>query len=67
MPGLPCVLLTYCGLQKILFGERISKCFCCRSSLRQCAQSAVKIRIQREPGPELVDVVTALLHHLSYR
>lgn len=45
-----CVLITYYGLQKILFGKRISKCFSCRNSIRQHARSSIKIHIQRKPG-----------------
>lgn len=50
MPSLLCALISYYRLQKILFGERISKCFSCRNSIRQHAQSAVEIHIQRKPG-----------------
>lgn len=50
MPSLLCVLITYYGLQKIRFGQRISKCFSCRNRVRQHAQSAVKIHLQKKPG-----------------
>lgn len=66
VPSLLHVLITYYGLQKIIFGERISEWFSCRNRIWQHAQSAFKTDIQKKTGTELVDVVIALLHHASY-
>lgn len=59
------VLITYYVLQKIIFEERISEWFSFRNRIWQHAQSAFMIGIQGKSGTELVDVITALLHHAS--
>lgn len=50
MLSLQCVLIAYYKLQTIIFGDRIPNHFSYRNSIRQQAQSAVKIHIQRKPG-----------------
>lgn len=48
VPSLLHVLITYYGLQKIIFGERISEWFSCRNRIWQHAQSAFKTDIQKK-------------------